>query len=216
MKCASFVMFGMFGHSINSHQHAQQPPHVTTLATTPLSGGWWPRMSGRGKGGKCAAKGKSYEKGRSPGKSLGPGTPAQYDSLKEIASNTQEEIEKLIPRAVSYSSLMAIYFSCFCSLFWWPDWSKMYRTDCRQLWGTSFKCCNSLTRSTQLYWKVRLRTTILSSRTARHCDTFYAPINGHCTASNLGFAACFSHGRPWENPTVCACGLRSSSVALDL
>ena len=40
------------------------------------------------------------------------------DSLKEIASNTQEEIEKLIPRAVSYSSLMAIYFSCFCSLFW--------------------------------------------------------------------------------------------------
>jgi hypothetical protein len=31
-------------------------------------------MSGRGKGGKCAAKGKSYEKGRSPGKSLGLGT----------------------------------------------------------------------------------------------------------------------------------------------
>ncbi len=28
-------------------------------------------MSGRGKGGKCAAKGKSYEKGRNSGKSVG-------------------------------------------------------------------------------------------------------------------------------------------------
>lgn len=28
------------------------------------------QMSGRGKGGKCAAKGKSYEKGRNSGKSV--------------------------------------------------------------------------------------------------------------------------------------------------
>lgn len=54
-------------------------------------------MSGRGKGGKCAAKGKSYEKGRSPGKSS---PPDDYFELKNskvtLGEDSRDEILALI------------------------------------------------------------------------------------------------------------------------
>lgn len=174
-------MFCDVWHAWPFHQHAQQSQHVTTLATTPLNSGWWARMSGRGKGGKCAAKGKSYEKGRSPGKSLGLGTLLEH--LENVPHSDlqvykQFSTSKIIQRCHQNNEQQYI--------------AILPSNCCRNELFIALMCC--LIRSTciercasgRLFWAQEQQGIVTHSmrQGSRHCIWW------------MQKAACFSHVKP--------------------